>query len=196
MWTSEFQAPGWEGLVTHWSDWYALGASIRDLLVRYDWLCATQSNACSPSTLNLGRVVTHRDACLSPESAPGVPLWQARCKSLISLECSTRRLVENLVLPWLEVSRHLPLVRRVRDRPRHVVNQCCLLLQHPGAPVHTQVLWWGAHRHVLLRIHVLLLTSCSFPTLDPNKYKNAPAVFCSESMSYFLLPVPSRPRPK
>lgn len=33
VWTPEFQAPGWEGKVTHWSDWYALGATIHALLV-------------------------------------------------------------------------------------------------------------------------------------------------------------------
>lgn len=35
VWTPEFQAPGWEGKLTHWSDWYALGVSIDVLLVRF-----------------------------------------------------------------------------------------------------------------------------------------------------------------
>ena len=34
VWTPGFQAPGWEGKVSAWSDWYALGVSIDKLLVR------------------------------------------------------------------------------------------------------------------------------------------------------------------
>ena len=33
-WTERFQAPGWEGKVSAWSDWYALAVSIDLLLVR------------------------------------------------------------------------------------------------------------------------------------------------------------------
>ena len=34
VWTPGFQAPGWEGKVSQWSDWYALGVCIDKLLVR------------------------------------------------------------------------------------------------------------------------------------------------------------------
>ena len=33
-WTRHFQAPGWEGKVSAWSDWYALGVSVESLVVR------------------------------------------------------------------------------------------------------------------------------------------------------------------
>lgn len=43
MWTRGFQAPGWEGKVSAWSDWYALGVSIEQLLVRTSRTCAASS---------------------------------------------------------------------------------------------------------------------------------------------------------
>ena len=47
MWTRGFQAPGWEGKVSAWSDWYALGVSIEQLLVRTSRTCAASSVQCT-----------------------------------------------------------------------------------------------------------------------------------------------------
>jgi hypothetical protein len=44
-WTPEFQAAGWVGKVTAWSDWFALGVSIDMLVVGAPCACSRSFGA-------------------------------------------------------------------------------------------------------------------------------------------------------
>ncbi len=41
LWTDGYAAPGFEGQVTSWSDWFAMGVSIKHVMVRV-WVCGAR----------------------------------------------------------------------------------------------------------------------------------------------------------
>jgi hypothetical protein len=73
VWTPGFQAPGWEGKVSAWSDWYALGVSIHKLLVRTSvHVCFEMGLLVVSAAFGLVRLSGWR-CCVLNEHAGGAP---------------------------------------------------------------------------------------------------------------------------